>query len=140
VHGELFPRVGFVVTNRRRSPKRVILFYNGRCTAEQWIKEARDAPRWMWLSCRRFRDNQIRLQLFTLAYNPGDLLRQLAPPRPVRSWTLTTLREKRIKIGAKVVRHAKAVTFQLTEVAVPRALVAAISVQIGRLWAEPDPA
>ena len=101
--GELFPRVGFVVTNLRRSPKRVIKFYNGRGTAEQWIKEGKNAMKWTRLSCRRFKDNQVRLQLFALAYNLGNFLRQLALPRPVRHWTLTTLREKLIKIGAKVV-------------------------------------
>ena len=137
--GELFPRVGFVVTNLRRSPKRVIKFYNGRGTAEQWIKEGKTALKWTRLSCRRFRDNQARLQLFALAYNLGNFLRQLALPRPVRSWSLTTLREKLIKIGAKVVHHARAVTFQLAEMAVPRALFAALLARIGRLRAAPSP-
>jgi Transposase DDE domain group 1 len=137
--GELFPRVGFVVTNLRRSPKRVIRFDNGRGTAEQWIKEGKNALKWTRLSCRRFQDDQARLQLFALAYNLGNFLRQLALPRPVRTWTLTTLREKLIKIGAKVVRHAKAMTFQLAEVAVPRALFAAILARIGRLRAAPSP-
>ena len=137
--GELFPRVGFVVTNLRRSPKRVVKFYNGRGTAEQWIKEGKNALNWTRLSCRRFKDNQVRLQLFALAYNLGNFLRQLALPRPVRTWTLTTLREKLIKIGAKVVHHARAVTFQLAEVAVPRALFAAILGRIGRLRAAPSP-
>ena len=137
--GELFPRVGFVVTNLRRSPKRVIKFYNGRGTAEQWIKEGKNALKWTRLSCRRFRDNQARLQLFALAYNLGNFLRQLALPRPVRSWSLTTLREKLIKIGAKVVHHERAVTFQLAEMAVPRALFAALLARIGRLRAAPSP-
>jgi hypothetical protein len=136
---ELFPRVGFVVTNLRRSPKRVIRFYNGRGTAEQWIKEGKNAMKWTRLSCRRFKDNQVRLQLFALAYNLANFLRQLALPRPVQTWTLTTLREKLIKIGAKVVHHARAVTFQLAEVAVPRALFAAILDRIGRLRAGPQP-
>ena len=137
--GELFPRVGFVVTNLRRSPKRMIKFYNGRGTAEQWIKEGKDALKWTRLSCRRFKDNQARLQLFARAYNLGNFLRQMALPRPVRAWTLTTLKEKLIKIGAKVVRHAKGVSFQMAEVAVPRALFAAILGRIGRLRAAPSP-
>ena len=83
--GELFPRVGFVVTNLRRSPKRVVKFYNGRGTAEQWIKEGKNALKWTRLSCRRFKDNQARLQLFALAYNLANFLRQLALPRPVRT-------------------------------------------------------
>ena len=102
-------------------------------------KEGKYALKWTRLSCRRFRDNQARLQLFALAYNLANFLRQLALPRPVRTWTLTTLREKLIKIGAKVVRHAKAVTFQMAEVAVPRALFVAILGRISRLRAAPSP-
>jgi hypothetical protein len=81
----LFPRVSFVVTNLRRSPKRVIKFYNGRGTAEQWIKEGKNALKWTRLSCRRFRDNQVRLQLFGLAYNLANFLRELALPRSVQT-------------------------------------------------------
>jgi hypothetical protein len=58
----------------------------------------------------------------------------LAPlPKPIQGWTLTTLREKLIKIGAKVVAHAKYVTFQLAEVAVPRELFARILERNARL-------
>ena len=71
-------------------------------------------------------DNQVRLQLFALAYNLGNFLRRLALPEGVSHWSLTTLRDKLIKIGAKVVRHARYVTFQLAEVAVPRELFRAI--------------
>ena len=73
------------------------------------------------------------MQLFALAYNLANVLRQLALPRSIRSWTLTTLCEKLVKIGAKVVTHAKYVVFQLAEVAVPRPLFAAILGRIGRL-------
>ena len=73
--------------------------------------------------------------MFALAYNLGNFLRRLALPRSVRTWTLTTLREKLVKIGAKVVRHAKEVTFQLAEVAIPRTLFPAILGRIGRLRA-----
>jgi Transposase DDE domain group 1 len=131
--GELFPRVGFVVTNLRRSPKRVIKFYNGRGTAEQWINAGKNALKWTRLSCRRFKDNQVRLQLFALAYNLGNFQRQLALPREVKHWSLTMLRERLIKIGAKVVSRSKAVTFQMAGVAIPRSLFAAILDRIGCL-------
>jgi hypothetical protein len=134
---ELFPRVGFMVTNLTWRSKRVVGFYNGRGTAEQWIKEGKNAVKWTKLSCRTFRDNQTRLQLFALAYNLGNFLRRLALPKPVRHWSLTTLREKLIKIGAKVTRHAKYVTFQLAEVAVTRNLFAAILARIARLAIPP---
>ena len=135
--GELFPRVGFIVTNLSWRSKNVVKFYNGRGTAEQWIKEGKHAVKWTKLSCRTFRDNQARLQLFALAYNLGNFLRRLALPKPVRHWSLTTLREKLIKIGAKVTRHAKYVTFQLAEVAVTRNLFAAILDRIARLALPP---
>ena len=105
--GELFPRVGFIVTNLNKHSKNVVKFYNGRGTAEQWIKEGKNAVKWTKLSCRTFKDNQTRLQLFALAYNLGNFLRRLALPKPVQHWSLTTLREKLIKIGAKVTRHSK---------------------------------
>ena len=103
----------------------------------QWIKEGKNAVRWTRLSCCRFDDNQVRLQLFALAYNLGNFLRRLALPWAVKHWSLTTLREKLIKIGAKVVHHARYVTFQLAEVAVPRRLYRAILERIRRFAALP---
>ena len=135
--GELFPRVGFIVTNLTKHSKNVVKFYNGRGTAEQWIKEGKNAVKWTKLSCRTFKDNQTRLQLFALAYNLANFLRRLALPQDVKHWSLTTLREKLVKIGAKVTRHAKYVTFQLAEVAVPRRLFAAILDRIARLAIPP---
>ena len=136
--GELFPRVGFIVTNLNKHSKNVVKFYNGRGTAEQWIKEGKNAVKWTKLSCRTFKDNQTRLQLFALAYNLANFLRRLALPHEVKHWSLTTLREKLVKIGAKVTRHAKYVTFQLAEVAITRKLFAAILDRIERLaWPPP---
>ena len=131
--GELFPRVGFLVTNRKWRSQRVARFYNARGAAEQWIKEGKNAVKWTKLSCLRFKGNETRLQLFALAYNLANFLRQLVLPKPIQGWTLTTLREKLVKIGAKVVSHAKYVVFQLAEVAVPRPVFAAIVKRIGRL-------
>jgi Transposase DDE domain group 1 len=98
-----------------------------------------DAVKWTRLSCRRFKDNQTRLQLFALAYDLRNFLRQLALPRSVRRWSMTTLRDGPIEIGAEVVHHARAVTFQLAEVAVPRVLFAAILDRIVPLRAGPQP-
>ena len=105
--------------------------------AEQRIKDGKNAVRWTKLSCRTFKDNQTRLQLFALAYNLGNFLRRLALPKPVQHWSLTTLREKQVKSGAKVTKHAKYVTFQLAEVAVPRRLFAGILDRIARLALPP---
>src|SRR5690349_16774936 len=88
-------------------------------------------------SCRAFRDNAVRLQLFALAYNLANFLRSLALPDEVARWSLTTLREKLVKIGARIVRHGRYVVFQLAEVAVPRKLFATILRRIDRLRGPP---
>jgi len=75
----------------------------------------------------------VRLQLFALAYNLANFLRRLVLPKRVRHWSLTTLREKLIKIGAKIVNHARYVTFQMAEVAIPRPLFREILRRIERL-------
>lgn len=64
----------------------------------------------------------MRLQLQALAYYLANFMRTLALPKEVEHWSLTTLRKKLVKIGAKVVSHGRYVTFQLAEVAVPRSL------------------
>ena len=85
--GELVPRVGFIVTNLSRPTKRVVAFYNHRGTAEQHIKEGKNAINWTRLSCRKFRNNAVRLQLHALAYNLGNFMRTLALPKEVEHWS-----------------------------------------------------
>jgi hypothetical protein len=135
--GELYPRIGFLVTNLARSPEGIVAFYNRRGTCEQYIKEGKNAIKWTRLSCRTFAANAVRLQLHVLAYNLGNFMRTLAMPKTVERWSMTSLCEKLIKIGAKVVRHGRYVTFQLAEVAVPRRLFAEILSLIARLRAPP---
>jgi len=138
--GELYPRVSFIVTNLARPAERVVAFYNQRGTAEQWIKEGKGAIKWTRLSCRTFAANAVRLQLHALAYNLGNFMRTLALPKAAEPWSLTSLREKLIKIGAKVVSHGRYVTFQMAEVAVSRQMFAEILTRISRLRAPPAPA
>jgi len=130
---ELFPRMGFIVTNLRWKSSNVVKFYNKRGTAEQWIKEGKYALKWTRLSCHDFDDNQVRLQLFAMAYNIGNFLRRLALPKQIKDWSLRTMREKLVKIGAKVVSHARYVTFQMAEVLVSRSLFHEILERIKRL-------
>jgi hypothetical protein len=138
--GELVPRVGFIVTNLSRPAERVVAFYNQRGTAEQHIKEGKNAIKWTRLSCRKFDHNAVRLQLHALAYNLGNFMRTLALPKEVEHWSMTTLREKLVKIGAKVVSHGRYVTFQLAEVVVPRELFRKILSLIDDLRRRPVPA
>lgn len=135
--GELFPRVGFIVTNMTGEPESITQFYNQRGKAEQYIKEGKYALRWTRLSCKRFCDNEVRLQLHALAYNMMTFLQAIDLPEPMTDWSLTSLQVKLIKIGARMVRHARTVTFQLAEVAVSAPMVKAILASIHRLRAPP---
>jgi hypothetical protein len=138
--GELYPRVGFIVTNMTRPAERVVAFYNKRGTCEQWIKEGKGAIKWTRLSCRTFAANAVRLQLHALAYNLGNFLRTLATPEPIKDWSLTSLKEKLIKIGAKVVSHGRYVVFQMAEVAIARQMFQEILRLIAELRPQPPPA
>src|ERR1700689_3372160 len=86
--GELFPRVGFIVTNLGTDSRAVVRFYNKRGTAEQWIKEGKQAVKMTRLSCHHFRSNEVRLWLSVIAYNLGNLWRRLAMPRRIGNWSL----------------------------------------------------
>ncbi len=129
-----------IVTNMSRPAERVVAFYNKRGTCEQWIKEGQGAIKWTRLSCRSFTANAVRLQLHALAYNLGNFLRTLATPEPIKDWSLTSLKEKLIKIGAKVVRHGRYVAFQMAEVAIPRQMFQEILRLIAELRPQPPPA
>jgi hypothetical protein len=83
--GELFPRVGFLVTNLPFEPEQVFAFYNQRGTAEQHIKEGKIALKWTRLSCRTMAQNEVRLQLHALAYNLGMFLQAADLPNEVAS-------------------------------------------------------
>jgi hypothetical protein len=119
---ELYPRVGFLVTNMTRPAERAVTFYNKRGTAEQWIKEGKNAITWTRLLCFRFAANAVRLQLHALAYNLANFLRTLALSEEVKHWSLTTLGDRLVKIGAKVVHHGRSIIFQMAEVMVSRGL------------------
>jgi hypothetical protein len=64
----------------------------------------------------------VRLQLHALAYNLANFLRTLALPEEVKQWSMTTPRDRLVKIGAKIVRHGRSVVFQMAEVMVSRGL------------------
>ncbi len=70
----------------------MVTFYNQRGKAEQYVKEGKNAIEWALLSCRKFRDNAVRLQHHALAYNLANFMRTLALPKEVEYWSLTTLR------------------------------------------------
>ena len=105
--GELFPRVGFIVTNMTAGPEGVVRFYNGRATAEQWIKEGKYALNWTRLSCHRFVANRVRLSLFVLAYNLGNFLDFAKRERALQGVGLSSMRFHPIGGGPKTTKMDK---------------------------------
>ena len=118
-------------------PKGIVRFYNGRGTAEQWIKEGKYALNWTRLSCHKFVANQVRLWLFVLTYNLGNFMRRLVLPEDMKHWTLTSLQTRLIKTGGRLVRHARRLVFQLAEVLVTREMLTGILERISRLRLAP---
>ena len=138
--GELFPRLGFIVTNLSYTPKKLFQFYNQRGTAERHIKEGKNAITWTRLSCKRFCNNAVRLQLHALAYNLGVFLHGVDLPEEIADWSLSSIQSRLIKIGARVVCHARKITFQLAEVAVSGTLFGQIIAAIHTIRPPPRPA
>jgi len=135
--GELFPRAGFIVTNLTLPSRAVVRFYNKRGTAEQWIKEGKQAVKMTRLSCHRFRSNEVRLWLSVIAYNLGNLWRRLALPSRIGNWSLTSLQQRLVKTGERLVKHARYYWLLLAEGHLTRRLFGAM---LGRIESLPLPA
>jgi hypothetical protein len=106
--GELFPRVGFIVTNLETPSRAVVRFYNKRGTAE-------------------------RLALSLLAYNLGNLWRRLALPKRIENWSLTSLQQRLVKTGGRLVKHARYYWLLLAESHLTRRLFGSMVRRIGTL-------
>jgi Transposase DDE domain group 1 len=122
--GELFPRIGFIVTNLALDNRAVVRFYNKRGTAEQWIKEGKQAVAMTRLSCHRYRANEVRLWLSLIAYNLGNLWRRLALPTRINRWSLTSLQQRLVKTGGRLIKHARYYWLLLAESHLTRRLFA----------------
>jgi hypothetical protein len=131
--GELFPRVGFIVTNLETDSRAVVRFYNKRGTAEQWIKEGKQAVKMTRLSCHRFRSNEVRLWLSLIAYNLGNLWRRLVLPRSIENWSLTSLQQRLVKTGGRLVKHARYYWLMLAESHLTRRLFGSMVRRIAAL-------
>ena len=134
--GELFPRVGFIVTNLETDSRAVVRFYNKRGTAEQWIKEGKQAVKMTRLSCHRFRSNEVRLWLSLMAYNLGNLCRRLVLPVKIDNWSLASLQKRLVKTGGRLVKHARYYWLLLAESHLTRRLFGSM---VRRIEALPVP-
>jgi len=134
--GELFPRVGFIVTNLETDRRAVVRFYNKRGSAEQWIKEGKQAVKMTRLSCHRFRSNEVRLWLSVIAYNLGNLWRRVVLRLRVGKWSLTSLQQRLVKTGGRLIKHARYYWLLLAEGHLTRRLFGAM---LRRIEALPAP-
>jgi hypothetical protein len=135
--GELFPRVGFIVANPEADSRAVVRFYNNRGTAEQWINEGKQAVKMTRLSCHRFRSNEVRLWLSVIAYNLGNLWRRLVLPKRIDQWSLTSLQQRLVKTGGRLIKHARYYWLLLAESHLTRRLFGSM---VRRIEALPLPA
>jgi Transposase DDE domain group 1 len=134
--GELFPRVGFIVTNLETDSRAVVRFYNKRGTAEQWIKAGKQAVKMTRLSCHRFRSNEVRLWLSVIAYNLGNLWRRLVLPKRIEKWSLTSMQQRLVKTGGRLIKHARYYWLLLAESHLTRRLFGSM---VRRIEALPVP-
>ncbi len=116
-----------------------LIDYNQLGTAEQHIKEGKIAVKWTNLSCKSMAQNEVRLQLHAPTYNFGSFLQAADLPEEIATWPLASLQTRLIKTTARVVRHARAMTFQLAEVIISRDLFHRILAAIQRLRPPPVP-
>ena len=131
--GELFPRIGFIVTNLAIDNRAVVRFYNKRGTAEQWIKEGKQAVKMPRLSCHGFRSNEVWLWLSLIAYNLGNMWRRLALPTRIDRWSLTSLQQRLVKTGGRLIKHARYYWLLLAETHLTRRLFAGMLAKIAAL-------
>ena len=94
------------------------------------IKESKQATNWTRLSCHRFWANEVRLQLAVLAYNLGNLWRRLVLPQRIEKWSLTSLQQRLVKTGGRLVKHARYYWLLLAEGHLTRRLFASM---LGRI-------
>jgi hypothetical protein len=106
-HGELFPRVGFIVTTLILPSRAVVRCDHTRGTAEPWIKAGQQAVKLTRLSGHRCRANEVRLWLSVIADNLGHLRRRLVLPQRIDHWSLTRVPQRLVKTGGRVVTHAR---------------------------------
>ena len=134
--GELFPRVGFIVTNLRDGQPgggAVLQQAGDGEVAAATIREGKQAVKISRLSCHRFRSNEVRLWLSVIAYNLGNLWRRLVLPKRIGHWSLTSLQQRLVKTGGRLIKHARYYWLLLAESHLTRRLFGAMVRRIGAL-------
>ena len=111
-------------------------FYEDGIPGEIFIttaKEGQQAVKMTRLSCHRFRSNEGWLWLSVIAYNPGNLGRRLVLPNRIGNWSLTSLQQRLVKTGGRLLKHARYYWLLLAESHLTRRLFGAMVQRIGLL-------
>jgi hypothetical protein len=111
---------------------------NKRGMVEQWIKEGKQAVAMTRLSCHRFQANEVRLWLSVIAYNLDNLWRRLALPKAIGNWSLTSLQQRLVKAGGRLIKHARYYWLLLAESHLTRRLFGGMLARIAALPSPPD--
>jgi hypothetical protein len=135
--GELYPRVGFIVTHLAPPAERIVGFYNHRGTCEQYIKEGKGRSNGP--GCHAVPSTPTRFAFSSMPW-PTTSATSCGRCDAEDGGAVVADREKLIKIGAKIVSHGRYVTFQMAEVAVPQQMLKHILMLIARLRPPPAPA
>ena len=135
--GELFPRVGFIVTNLSLPSRAVVRFYNKRGTAEQWIKEGKQATHWTRLSCQPAPGQPSALAVERTGLQPGESVAGAGAPKRIDHRSLTSLQQRQVKTCGRLVKHARYYWLLLAEGHLTRRVFGAI---LRRIWALLGPA
>jgi hypothetical protein len=104
---ELFPRVGFIVTNSTHPAWKVVKVYNGRANVENRIKEAKNTLRWDKTSCHRFEANQARLKMGAVAYNLLHMVREFHLKSEEVKRSIEWIIRRIIKAASRISYHGR---------------------------------
>jgi hypothetical protein len=111
-----------------------VLFTTSAAPPSNGSRKASRPAHWTRLSCRRFRANEVRLQLSVLAYNLGNLWRRLVLPARIATWSLTSLQQRLVKTGGRLVKRARYYWLLLAESQLTRRRFGSM---LRRIWALP---
>ena len=114
----------------------MVRFYNKRGTAEQWIKEGKQATHWTPAVVPSLPGERGALAVKRAGLHLGNLWRRLGLPHRIKTWSLTSLQQRLMKTGGRLVKHARYYWLLLAEGHLNRRLFGDM---LRRIWALPVP-
>ena len=114
--GKLLFTPMFIVTNMEGIiPEIIIKIYKNRGLMENYIKEAKLGFFMDKTDSSKFVTNEARMWLSVLSYNIIQMMKTLVFPPSMKKWTITTIRQRLIKVATKIVSHTRKIHLKLDE-------------------------